>query len=230
MGDVVPRHHQVAAVLVAAADDDMGVRMAGVEMVHGHPVELGVEVALHLGQEVANEGFEVGEAGALVGRHDEAELVRVLVGPVQEGAAVHVISGGIVEPPGGAFAGDAIANDVLQVRSRRTEVAGDDADVARLDDHPPGAGRDEAAGSTQAYSHAPLWGDRRDVAALPQCPGALLAGLPEHERSMTLRTGWPSVTDTPELGIELVLSHHTPLDFACWRDEIWRTRWNSRRW
>src|SRR5262245_57298651 len=108
--------------------------------------------------------------------------------------------------------------------------ASDDARVARLDDHTAGAGRDEAAGGTQACSHAPLGGRRRDVAALPQRPGALLAGLPEHERGVTLRAGSASIANAPELGIELVLSHHTSLDLACWRDEIWRTRWNSRRW
>jgi len=123
MGDVVPCHHEVATVLVAPADHNVGVGVTGVEMVHSRPVELGVEVALHLGQEVANEGLEVGEARPLVGGDDEAELVRVLLGPVQEGAAVHVIPGGIVEPTAGAFARDTITNDVLQVSPRRTEVA-----------------------------------------------------------------------------------------------------------
>jgi hypothetical protein len=64
-------------------------------MVHGHPIELCVEVAVHLGEQVANEGLEVGEAGSLIGGDDEAELMRVLLGPVQEGAAVRVIPVGI---------------------------------------------------------------------------------------------------------------------------------------
>ena len=62
-----------------------------------------------------------------------------------------------------------------------------------------------------------------------QRPGALLSGLPERERSVTLRAGAPGIADASELGIEVVLSHRTSLDLACWRDEIWRTRWNSRR-
>jgi hypothetical protein len=118
----------------------------------------------------------------------------------------------------------------FRVRPRRTEVAADDSRVARLDDDPAGARRDEAAGGTQPCSHAPLWGGRRDVAALPQRLGAVLAGLPEHESCMTLRAGSASIANAPELGFELVLSHHTLLDFACWRDEIWLMRWNSRRW
>ena len=202
----------------------MGVRMAGVEMVHGHPVELGVEVALHLGQKVADEGLEVGEAGPLIGGDDEAELVRVLLGPVQKGAAVHIVGVGIVETTGSAFAGDAITNDVLHVRPRRAEIAGDDARVARLDDDPPAAGRNETGGGAQACSHAALGGGRRDVAALPQRPGAVFPGLPEHERGMALGAGSPGIANASELGVELVLGHGASPRVACWRDEIWRTR------
>ena len=88
MADIVARHDQVVALIVAAADDDVGVGVPGVEMIDRHPVELGVEVALHLGEQVADEGLEVGEPGAVLGRDDEAELVRVLLRPVEEGAAI----------------------------------------------------------------------------------------------------------------------------------------------
>ena len=175
-------------------------------------------------------GLRSGKARALVGGDDEAELVRVLLGPVQEGAAIDVIAVGIVETTRSAFAGNAITNDVLEVSARRAEVAGDDARVARLDDDPPGAGRHETCGGPQAGAHAALGGGRGDVAALPQRAGAVLAGLAEHERGVTLRTGSPGIADASELRIEVVLDHRTSLDLACWRDEIWRTRWNSRRW
>ena len=92
VADVVARHDQVLALVVAAADDDVGVGVAGVEMVDGDPVELGVEVALHLGEQVADEGLEVGEPGAVLGRDDEAELVRVLLRPVEEGRPIHVVA------------------------------------------------------------------------------------------------------------------------------------------
>jgi hypothetical protein len=109
-------------------------------MVHGHPIELRVEVALHLGEQVPDEGLEIRKPGALVGGDDEAELVRVLLGPFQKGAAIGVIPVGVVQPAGSAFARDAVANDVFDVRPRRAEVAGDNARVARLDDHSPRAG------------------------------------------------------------------------------------------
>jgi hypothetical protein len=160
MGDVIPCHDEVLAVPIAPPDHDMGVRAASVEMVHGHPVELGVQVALHLGEQVANEGLEIRKPGALVGGDDEAELVRVLLGPVQEGAAVDVVAVGIVEPAGGALARDAIAHDVLHVRPGRTQVAGDNARVARLDDDAPASWSDEAGGGPGTGAHAALGGGR----------------------------------------------------------------------
>ena len=67
---------------------------------------------------------------------------------------------GIVEPAGIALAGDAVAQDVPQVRPRRAEVAGDDARVARLDDDAPAAGRDQTGGGATPGAHAALgrWG------------------------------------------------------------------------
>ena len=62
------------------------------------------------------------------------------------------------------------------------------------------------------------------MATLPQRAGAVLAGLAEYERGVTLRAGSPGIADASELWIEVVLSHRTSLDFACWRDEIWRAR------
>ena len=85
VADVVAGHDQVAPLIVAAADDDVGVGMAGVEMIHRNPVELGVEVALHLGEQVADEGLQVGEPGAVLGRDDEPELVRIALRSIEEG-------------------------------------------------------------------------------------------------------------------------------------------------
>ena len=53
--------------------------LRAVEVVDRDPVELRIEVLLHLPHQVADEGLEVGEPGAVLGRDDEAELVRVLL-------------------------------------------------------------------------------------------------------------------------------------------------------
>jgi len=173
------------------------------------------EVALHLGEQVADEGLEVGKTRTLVGGDDEAELVRILLGPVQERGAIRVIRVGIVEPAGGAFARDPVANDVLDVRPRRAQVAGDNARVARLDDDAPAPGGDETGGGPRTGAHAALGGGRGDVAALPQYAGATLSGLPEHESRMALCSGAPRIADASEPWIDLVLGHRPSLDLPC---------------
>ena len=57
MSDIVPRHDQRRPLIILSADDDMGMGMAGVEMVHRHPVELGVQVLLHLPERSRMNGF-----------------------------------------------------------------------------------------------------------------------------------------------------------------------------
>ena len=59
VADVVARHHEVLAAVVVAGDDDVGVRMPGVEMIDGDPVELRAEVLLHVPHEITDERLEV---------------------------------------------------------------------------------------------------------------------------------------------------------------------------
>ena len=54
--DLVARHDEVFAEVVMAGDDDVGVRMPGVEVVDGGPVELGVQIAFHSLHQIAHEG------------------------------------------------------------------------------------------------------------------------------------------------------------------------------
>src|SRR5581483_10871831 len=200
--------------LVAATDDDVRMRVAGVEVVDGHPVEPGVEVAFHLAHEVADEGLEIGEPRAFIGGDHEAELVRVLLGPVQESPRMHVVARRPIETARGSLAGDAAADDVLEMRACCAEIAADDARVARLDDDTPAAGRDEPRRGAQSSAHAALGGRRRDVAALPQRTGALLAGLPKDQSSMALGARPPRIADAAELHIEVLLGHETHLELA----------------
>ena len=46
VSDIVPGHDKRLAPIIPSADDDVGMGMPGVEMVHGYPVELGIEVLL----------------------------------------------------------------------------------------------------------------------------------------------------------------------------------------
>src|SRR5581483_2488419 len=108
----------------------------------------------------------------------------------------------------------AVADDVLEVRLRSAEIAGDDTRVARLDDDAPAAWGDEPCRGTHAGAHAALRRRRRDVAALPQRTGALLAGLSEDESRMALGTGSSCIADAAELHIKVLLGHETHLELA----------------
>ena len=99
------------------------------------PFEPGVEITLHQCHEVSNEGLEVRKARSLISRDDEAKLVGVLLRPIQEGAAIDVITGRVVKAARRTLAGDPVAHDVREMRPCRAEVAGNDARVAGFDDH-----------------------------------------------------------------------------------------------
>src|SRR5262245_7449880 len=204
MTDIIAGHDQILPLVISPANDDVGMRMPGVEVIDGHPIQLGVEITLHLGHQVANERLEVRKAGSLISRDDEPELVRVLLRPIQESTAIHVIAGRIVEATGGALAGHAVADDVLEMRSCRAEVAGSDARIARLDDHGSTARRNQPCGRAHAGTRAALGRCRRYVASLPQRTGTMLSGLPEHDSGMALSPGASRIPYASELGIELV--------------------------
>ena len=59
MRNILGPNHQVAAAIVLAAQHDMGVRMAGVEMIHGHPIEPGAEILFHLAHQPSHERLQV---------------------------------------------------------------------------------------------------------------------------------------------------------------------------
>ena len=96
VSDVVAGDVEGLAVVCDAPDDDMGVGMAGVVVIDGDPVELGVEVGFHLLHQIAGGLPQVGQFHAVLRRDDEAELVAVVASAFDEGAAVlHVALGGI---------------------------------------------------------------------------------------------------------------------------------------
>ena len=66
--DVVAADDQVLAVVGAAADQDVDVRVVGVPVIDGHPVELGAEIAFGIGHQLARERAKVGHLARVLGR------------------------------------------------------------------------------------------------------------------------------------------------------------------
>src|SRR5207244_12337075 len=77
MGDVVAGDIEDAAVIEHAADDDVGVGMAGVVMVDRDPVEAGGEIQFTRATEVTGKATKVSHFGCILGRDDEAKLMTI---------------------------------------------------------------------------------------------------------------------------------------------------------
>lgn len=116
MGDVVAGDVQDLAVIGDAAHQDVGVRMTGVVVVDGDPVEARVKVCLHLPHEIAGEGAQVLHLRGILRRDDEAELVPVAAAALDEGLAVGLVLDGRVHPALLPVPGDAVALDIAQMR------------------------------------------------------------------------------------------------------------------
>ena len=129
------RDDEVLAQVVLAPNDDMGVRLARVVVIDSDPIELGVEVALHLRHEVPDEGLEVLQAaphpqarrsgGTGDGRSSHSSRNAVPFGFIEVAA---------VELTRLALGRHAIALDVAQMSTGSPEIARLELGDARLDD------------------------------------------------------------------------------------------------
>src|SRR3546814_1406034 len=120
--DVVAGDDQVLTAVVLAAQYDVGVRIVGVPVVDGDPVEPGAQIQFDLLHVGTGEGGKVAEFKRVVGREDEAELVAVAAAAPLEVAGIGLVHVGAIELAALAVAGDAIAFDVAQVLLRRTRA------------------------------------------------------------------------------------------------------------
>lgn len=133
MGEIGSGNYQVLAGLIDAADNDVRVRVGGVEVIDRDPVEPGSEIALDLSHQITGEGAEVGELGAVLGGNDQPELTRVTPRAIEKGAAIGAVRRGGVELAGGTLTGDAVPLEVAQMHRRRA-APGPHLHIARLDD------------------------------------------------------------------------------------------------
>ena len=115
MGDVIAIDDQILAQLISAVDDDMNMRMAGIKMVHLHPIELRSQVTFEFAHEVAGEAGEVAEAHTVLGRDDDAKLVAVVLAAIEEGIAVGPVLRRGIQPAALAIARGAVALNITQM-------------------------------------------------------------------------------------------------------------------
>ena len=65
--DIVAGDHEVLAGLIDAAHQEMDMRIVGVPVVDGDPIEPGPKIGFHLPGEVSREGSEIGHLGGVFG-------------------------------------------------------------------------------------------------------------------------------------------------------------------
>ncbi len=134
--DVIARDDEVLAVVPHAPHDQVDVRMLGIPVIDGDPVEAGTEVQFHLPDEIACKGLEVGHFHGVVGRDDEAEMMPVRVAPLRKLLRVDGIDTGAEKPGLLSVPGDALAPEVVEMGRERCSAAAM-AHHARLDHTAP---------------------------------------------------------------------------------------------
>ena len=116
VGDVVAGDVEGLAVVGDAANDDVGVRVAGVVVIDRDPVELRPEVGFHLLHQIAGGLARVGQLHAVLGRDDEAELMAVLAAPLEESTAILHVALGRIDLALLAILRHAVPFEIAQVR------------------------------------------------------------------------------------------------------------------
>ena len=68
VGDVVLRNDEILAGVIAAADENVAVGVAGVEMIDRDPIQSRAQIRLHLPHHVAREAAQIGQPIAVLWR------------------------------------------------------------------------------------------------------------------------------------------------------------------
>ncbi len=119
MADVVAGDDEIGALIGNAAHEQMDVRIVGVPVIDRDPIEPRAQVGLHLPHDVARVFAQVGQFSRVLGRHDDPEMVPVILAPLGETAIVCVVAGRVEHPRWRAVAGDAFALQIRDVRGQR---------------------------------------------------------------------------------------------------------------
>ncbi len=214
MGDIIAGDEEVLARAIATSQHDVAVRVGGVEVVDGDPVQLHVEIGLHLGHQIPCESSEVCKLTSVLRRDDEAELMGVALASFEKGADVSLVVHGRIKLSALAFAGRPIPLQILQMRTWSRSRLGE-LDHPPLHNHTPRTGRrrmgaersglDEtsaAAGAVETPAPAGAWALSGQAAHLSNEAGRRLrpwrSARARPERTLVVAAGHEDNTDVGE--------------------------------
>ncbi|MNY46904.1 hypothetical protein D3C86_1821290 [compost metagenome] len=136
----------------------MGVRIVRVPVIDRHPVQAGFQIDLHALHQLTRVAAQVFQLLGVLHRNNEAELVPVTPPTLLEGLQIRRVRGRTVGLTALPVASDAVALDVVQVRSGRAGGCFLEDHETGLDDHAPAVRREPAAGYAGHHAPAPEGG------------------------------------------------------------------------
>src|ERR1700730_11857478 len=102
----------------------MDVRVFGVPMREGGPIEFRAEIPLHLAHEIAGERAQIGHLESVIGRNDEPEMMSVTLAQIGKCARIAVLSITSEHARGFTVYADAVTTEIAQVRRERRRRSG----------------------------------------------------------------------------------------------------------
>ena len=152
--DVVPADNKVGTVVRAAAHENVDMRMLGIPVVDGDPVEPRAEIARGPIHQLTGKAPQAFQFGGIIRRDDEPEMMPVAIAAFRECPAVCIIPGGIEEFTGRSIAGDTVLFEIADMSpkcARRPHATYD----TRFDHGAAGAVVEEACRGDASRSAAP---------------------------------------------------------------------------
>ena len=138
-GDVVAGDVKDLALIGDAADHHMGVRVPGIVMIDGYPIDDGIQVLLHLPHQPAREGSQASERDTILGSNNEAELVAVLGTALGKALGIGLVLHGRVGTASARVDRDTFTLQVAQMCSDGLALHTLELDDPRFDDDAAGS-------------------------------------------------------------------------------------------
>ena len=115
MAHVLFRNHKIVAAIISPSNDDVGVRMSGIEMVNSYPIKLGAEISFNLCHHVTDKGFEISKLCPIIRRYNQPELVTVTITGIEKDRSIGFVDFWTIELTGFTLWGNAVSLNIAKM-------------------------------------------------------------------------------------------------------------------
>ena len=92
VADIVAGDNKIVPILGNAAHDNMDMRVLGIPMIGGGPIELRAEILFHLAHQIAGESFKVGHLQRVFRGDDKPKMMPVMLTARSKLIAIDVVT------------------------------------------------------------------------------------------------------------------------------------------